>query len=133
MKEKKTWKKRVLSIVLAFAMVLTQFGVWNAGKESVQAAENDSFTLYYYTESGANSAYAIKDGKVYEDLTEAGLSIKVQDQGETNSSEVTSDGYTLKLTADKTEVTVGDTITFTASLQKDGQEITDLTAAGYHF
>ena len=51
MKEKKTWKKRVLSIVLAFAMVLTQFGVWNAGKESVQAAENDSFTLYYYNES----------------------------------------------------------------------------------
>lgn len=39
MKEKKTWKKRVLGIVLAFAMVLTQFGVWNAGKESVQAAE----------------------------------------------------------------------------------------------
>lgn len=132
MKEKKTWKKRVLSIVLAFAMVLTQFGVWNAGKESVQAAENDSFTLYYYNESGANSAYAIKDGKVYEDLTEAGLTIKDQDQGETNSSEVTSDGYTLKLTADKTEVTVGDTITFTASLQKDGQEITDLTEAGYH-
>lgn len=132
MKEKKTWKKRVLSIVLAFAMVLTQFGVWNAGKERVQAAENDSFTLYYYNESGAKSAYAIKDGKVYEDLTEAGLTIKDQDQGETNSSEVTSDGYTLKLTADKTEVTVGDTITFTASLQKDGQEITDLTEAGYH-
>lgn len=132
MKEKKTWKKRVLSIVLAFAMVLTQFGVWNAGKESVQAAENDSFTLYYYNESGAKSAYAIKDGKVYEDLTEAGLTIKDQDQGEANSSEVTSDGYTLKLTADKTEVTVGDTITFTASLQKDGQEITDLTEAGYH-
>ena len=50
MKEKKTWEKRVLSIVLAFAMVLTQFGVWNAGKESVQAAENDNFTLYYYCE-----------------------------------------------------------------------------------
>lgn len=40
MKEKRTWKKRVLSIVLAFAMVLTQFGVWNAGKERVQAADN---------------------------------------------------------------------------------------------
>lgn len=51
MKEKKTWKKRVLSIVLAFAMVLTQFGVWNAGKERVQAAEKDSFTLYYHNES----------------------------------------------------------------------------------
>lgn len=50
MKEKKTWEKRVLSIVLAFAMVLTQFGVWNAGKESVQATENDNFTLYYYCE-----------------------------------------------------------------------------------
>lgn len=221
MKEKKTWEKRVLSIVLAFAMVLTQFGVWNAGKESVQAAENDSFTLYYYNESkdplyvdiwswagltfaegnnlnstfgwknkqakmtavegntnwysatfqikdaavddgftiyqndsnnvkvkysksyenkeqyaafvsGAKNAYAIKDGKVYENLSEAGLTIKGQDQGETNSSEVTKDGYTLKLTADQTEVTVGDTVTFTVSLQKDGQEITDLTKAGYH-
>lgn len=221
MKEKKTWEKRVLSIVLAFAMVLTQFGVWNAGKESVQAAENDSFTLYYYNESkdplyvdiwswagltfaegnnlnstfgwknkqakmtavegntnwysatfqikdaavddgftiyqndsnnvkvkysksyenkeqyaafvsGAKNAYAIKDGKVYENLSEAGLTIKGQDQGETNSSEVTKDGYTLKITADQTEVTVGDTVTFTVSLQKDGQEITDLTKAGYH-
>lgn len=221
MKEKKTWEKRVLSIVLAFAMVLTQFSVWNAGKESVQAAENDSFTLYYYNESkdplyvdiwswagltfaegnnlnstfgwknkqakmtavegntnwysatfqikdaavddgftiyqndsnnvkvkysksyenkeqyaafvsGAKNAYAIKDGKVYENLSEAGLTIKGQDQGETNSSEVTKDGYTLKLTADQTEVTVGDTVTFTVSLQKDGQEITDLTKAGYH-
>lgn len=221
MKEKKTWEKRVLSIVLAFAMVLTQFGVWNAGKESVQAAENDSFTLYYYNESkdplyvdiwswagltfaegnnlnstfgwknkqakmtavegntnwysatfqikdaavddgftiyqndsnnvkvkysksyenkeqyaafvsGAKNAYAIKDGKVYENLSEAGLTIKGQDQGETNSSEVTKDGYTLKLTADQTEVTVGDTVTFTVSLQKDGQKITDLTKAGYH-
>ena len=221
MEKKRTWKKRVLSIVLVFTMVLTQFSVWNARKESVQAAENDSFTLYYYNESkdplyvdiwnwagltfaegndlnstfgwenkqtkmtavegntnwysatfqikdaaandgftiyqndsnnkkaeydnqwnntqqyaafvsGAKNAYAIKDGKVYENLTEAGLTIKDQDQGETNSSEVTSDGYTLKLTADKTEVTVGNTITFTASLQKDGQEITDLTEAGYH-
>lgn len=221
MEKKRTWKKRVLSIVLVFTMVLTQFSVWNARKESVQAAENDSFTLYYYNESkdplyvdiwnwagltfaegndlnstfgwenkqtkmtavegntnwysatfqikdaaandgftiyqndsnnkkaeydnqwnntqqyaafvsGAKNAYAIKDGKVYENLTEAGLTIKDQDQGETNSSEVTSDGYTLKLTADKTEVTVGNTITITASLQKDGQEITDLTEAGYH-
>lgn len=221
MKEKRTWKKRVLSIVLAFAMVLTQFGVWNAGKESVQAAENDSFTLYYYNESeeplyvdiwnwagltfaegsnldstfgwtnqqakmtavegnanwysvtfqikdaaandgftiyqndssskkaeydnqwnntqqyavfvsGAKSGYAIKDGTVYEDLAEAGLVIKDQEQPETSGSEVTKDGYTLKLTADQTEVTVGDTVTFTVSLQKDGQEITDLTKAGYH-
>lgn len=221
MEKKRTWKKRVLSIVLVFTMVLTQFSVWNAGKESVQAAENDSFTLYYYNESkdplyvdiwnwagltfaegndlnstfgwenkqakmtavegntnwysatfqikdaavddgftiyqndsnnvkvkysksyenkeqyaafvsGAKNAYAIKDGKVYENLSEAGLTIKGQDQGETNRSEVTKDGYTLKLTADQTEVTVGDTVTFTVSLQKDGQEITDLTKAGYH-
>ena len=221
MEKKRTWKKRVLSIVLVFTMVLTQFSVWNARKESVQAAENDSFTLYYYNESkdplyvdiwnwagltfaegndlnstfgwenkqtkmtavegntnwysatfqikdaaandgftiyqndsnnkkaeydnqwnntqqyaafvsGAKNAYAIKDGKVYENLSEAGLTIKGQDQGETNSSEVTKDGYTLKLTADQTEVTVGDTVTFTVSLQKDGQKITDLTKAGYH-
>ena len=221
MKENRQWKKRLLGMILAFAMVLTQVGVWNTGKESVQAAENDSFTLYYYNESeeplyvniwnwsglafaegsnldytfkwdnqqakmaavegnanwysvtfqikdaaaddgftiyqndeknvtvqydnkwnntqqyaafvsGAKSAYAIKDGTVYEDLTEAGLTIKDQEQPETGGSEVTKDGYTLKLTADQTEVTVGDTVTFTASLQKDGQEITDLTEAGYH-
>ncbi len=224
MKEKKTWKKRVLSIVLAFALVLTQFGVWNAGKESVQAAENDSFTLYYYNESeeplyvniwnwagltfaeGSNlnsafgwknkqakmtavegnanwysvtfqikdaaandgftiyqndsnnekakydnqwnntqqyavfvsrakSGYAIKEGKVYEDLTEAGLNIQDQeepDQNEANVSEITKDGYTLKLSADKKEVTVGDTITFQVSLEKDGKKITNLQEEGYH-
>lgn len=221
MKENRQWKKRLLGMLLAFAMVLTQVGVWNASKESVQAAENDSFTLYYYNESeeplyvdiwkwaglafaegsnldstfgwdnqqakmaavegnenwysvtfqikdaaandgftiyqndsnnkkaeydnqwnntqqyaafvsGAKSGYAIKDGTVYEDLAEAGLTIKDQEQPETSGSEVTKDGYTLKLTADQTEVTVGDTVTFTASLQKDGQEITDLTEAGYH-
>lgn len=221
MKENRQWKKRLLGMILAFAMVLTQAGVWNTGKESVQAAENDSFTLYYYNESeepfyvniwnwsglafaegsnldytfkwdnqqakmaavegnenwysvtfqikdaaandgftiyqndsnnkkaeydnqwnntqqyaafvsGAKSGYAIKDGTVYEDLAEAGLTIKDQEQPETGGSEVTKDGYTLKLTADQTEVTVGDTVTFTASLQKDGQEITDLTEAGYH-
>lgn len=92
MKEKKTWKKRVLSIVLAFAMVLTQFGVWNAGKESVQAAE----------------------------------------QNEANVSEITKDVYTLKLSADKKEVTVGDTITFQVSLEKDGKKITNLQEEGYH-
>lgn len=51
MKEKKHWNRRVLSFFLALAMVITQLGVWNAGKESVQAAENSSFTLYYYNES----------------------------------------------------------------------------------
>ena len=221
MKENRQWKKRLFGMLLAFAMVLTQVGVWNAGIESVQAAEKDSFTLYYYNESeeplyvniwnwaglafvegsnldstfgwdkqqakmaavegnenwysvtfqikdaaandgftiyqndsnntkaeydnqwnntqqyaafvsGAKSGYAIKDGTVYEDLAEAGLTIKDQDQPETSGSEVTKDGYTLKLTADQTEVTIGDTVTFTASLQKGGQEITDLTEAGYH-
>lgn len=51
MKAKKHWNRRALSFLLALAMVVTQLGVWNAGKESVQAAENDSFTLYYYNES----------------------------------------------------------------------------------
>ena len=117
------------------------------------AAANDGFTIYQNDSnntkaeydnqwnntqqyaafvSGAKSGYAIKDGTVYEDLAEAGLTIKDQDQPETSGSEVTKDGYTLKLTADQTEVTVGDTVTFTASLQKGGQEITDLTEAGYH-
>ena len=117
------------------------------------AAANDGFTIYQNDSnntkaeydnqwnntqqyaafvSGAKSGYAIKDGTVYEDLAEAGLTIKDQDQPETSGSEVTKDGYTLKLTADQTEVTVGDTVTFTASLQKGGQEIKDLTEAGYH-
>ena len=85
--------------------------------------------------SGAKSGYAIKDGKVYEDLTEAGLNIQDQeepDQNEANVSEITKDGYTLKLSADKKEVTVGDTITFQVSLEKDGKEITNLQEEGYH-
>lgn len=41
MKEKKQWKKRVVSLLMALAMVITQIGVWNAGKESVQAAETE--------------------------------------------------------------------------------------------
>ena len=44
MKEKKHWNGRVLSFFLALAMVITQLGVWNAGKESVQAA--DSSVIY---------------------------------------------------------------------------------------
>lgn len=40
MGERKRWKKRIASAVLAAAMVVTQVGVWNYGKESVDAAEN---------------------------------------------------------------------------------------------
>lgn len=39
MKERKTWQKRIVSLLMALAMVVTQIGVWNAGKESVQAEE----------------------------------------------------------------------------------------------
>ena len=39
MKERKTWQKRIVSLLMALAMVVTQIGVWNAGKERVQAAE----------------------------------------------------------------------------------------------
>lgn len=38
MGERKRWKKRIASAVLAAAMVVTQVGVWNYGKESVDAA-----------------------------------------------------------------------------------------------
>ena len=44
MKEKKHWNRRALSFLLTLAMVITQLGVWNAGKESVQAA--DSSVIY---------------------------------------------------------------------------------------
>ncbi len=42
MKERKHWKKRAVSLLMALAMVVTQIGVWNAGKESVQAAETST-------------------------------------------------------------------------------------------
>lgn len=47
MKERKHWKKRAVSLLMALAMVVTQIGVWNAGKESVQAAELAEKTLYF--------------------------------------------------------------------------------------
>lgn len=43
MKERKTWQKRIVSLLMALAMVATQIGVWNAGKESVQAAETEVY------------------------------------------------------------------------------------------
>lgn len=43
MKERKTWQKRIVSLLMALAMVVTQIGVWNAGKESVQAAETEVY------------------------------------------------------------------------------------------
>lgn len=43
MKERKTWQKRIVSLLMALAMVVTQIGVWNAGKESVQAAETEAY------------------------------------------------------------------------------------------
>lgn len=53
MKEKKQWKKSVVSLLMAFAMVITQIGVWNAGKESVQAAETEmSETTLYFQYNG---------------------------------------------------------------------------------
>lgn len=47
MKERKTWQKRIVSLLMALAMVVTQIGVWNAGKESVQAAEMSQVTFYF--------------------------------------------------------------------------------------
>ena len=45
MKERKTWQKRIVSLLMALAMVVTQIGVWNAGKESVQAAETEATSI----------------------------------------------------------------------------------------
>lgn len=47
MKERKTWQKRIVSLLMALAMVVTQIGVWNAEKESVQAAEMSQVTFYF--------------------------------------------------------------------------------------
>lgn len=64
MKEKKQWKKRIVSMLMTLAMVITQIGVWNAGKESVQAAEtNLSQKTLYFEYSGENTlAVSIWDG-----------------------------------------------------------------------
>lgn len=43
MKERKTWQKRIVSLLMTLAMVVTQIGVWNAGKERVQAAETEVY------------------------------------------------------------------------------------------
>lgn len=43
MKERKTWQKRIVSLLMALAMVVTQIGVWNGGKERVQAAETEVY------------------------------------------------------------------------------------------
>lgn len=43
MKERKTWQKRIVSLLMALAMVVTQIGVWNAGKERAQAAETEVY------------------------------------------------------------------------------------------
>lgn len=47
MKERKTWQKRIVSLLMALAMAVTQIGVWNAGKERVQAAEMSQVTFYF--------------------------------------------------------------------------------------
>lgn len=47
MKERKTWQKRIVSLLMTLAMVVTQIGVWNAGKERVQAAEMSQVTFYF--------------------------------------------------------------------------------------
>lgn len=54
MKERKTWQKRIVSLLMALAMVVTQIGVWNAGKERVQAAEM-SEKIVYFEYSGDNT------------------------------------------------------------------------------
>ena len=45
MKERKTWQKRIVSLLMALAMVVTQIGVWNAGKERVQATETEATSI----------------------------------------------------------------------------------------
>lgn len=77
MKERKTWQKRIVSLLMALAMVVTQIGVWNAGKESVQAAEMSQVTFYFEYDGAKTLAvgYTSKDdtygnsGWLFEDTT----------------------------------------------------------------
>lgn len=57
MKAKQHWNRRVLSFLLALAMVVTQLGVWNAGKESVQAAETEVYKADFSDYSVADWSY----------------------------------------------------------------------------
>ena len=77
MKERKTWQKRIVSLLMALAMVVTQIGVWNAGKESVQAAEMSQVTFYFEYDgaktlavgyTGKNDTYG-NSGWLFEDTT----------------------------------------------------------------
>ena len=65
MKEKKHWNRRVLSFFLALAMVITQLGVWNAGKESVQAAD----TVIYQEDFSKSTDGWTPEWSVGSDLT----------------------------------------------------------------
>ena len=65
MKEKKHWNRKVLSFFLALAMVITQLGVWNAGKESVQAAD----TVIYQEDFSKSTDGWTPEWSVGSDLT----------------------------------------------------------------
>ena len=69
MKEKKHWNRRVLSFLLTLAMVITQLGVWNAGKESVQAAD----TVIYQEDFSDSTDGWTPEWSVGSDLTTFGI------------------------------------------------------------
>ena len=60
MKERKTWQKRIVSLLMALAMVVTQIGVWNAGKESVQAAETEVYKADFSEYNNSLSEWTIR-------------------------------------------------------------------------
>lgn len=107
MKERKTWQKRIVSLLMALAMVVTQIGVWNAGKERVQAAEEIlknggfetgdatdwNFVLPTDATTASAIAWAYKSGKYalalnnkWEDESSTTQTIKVTQKIETLAS-----------------------------------------------
>lgn len=83
MKERKTWQKRIVSLLMALAMVVTQIGVWNAGKESVQAAETEATSIIQ------NGDFEKKlSGWTLEGITTGNYAVKYSTGHKTNDFEV---------------------------------------------
>lgn len=79
-------------------------------------------TDYATLVSGGYSAYAVKNGTLYTDLSAAGLNI----------SSSAEEGYKITITPSLDSVEIGNQITLTAKVTNNGAEVTDLEQAGLH-
>ena len=73
--------RKLLSVILSLAMILSSVVVAPGAEGTVKAAENGTFTLYYYYEELAN------DATIYMDIWSSGSNIAFTD-GETTKETV---------------------------------------------